>query len=119
MFLDNEGLISDWCVIRDLSRREYGECAISRTSIQRDPKENIKRAYITKRRRKMTGRSVLRAVFPPSIANSDRGCRLVEWQVQCNAVKILPTRTVAIVVTNDQLAGCFFHNGACSNPRVF
>jgi hypothetical protein len=44
MFLDNEGLGSDWCVIRDLSRREgYGESAILRTTIQRDPKKNIKR----------------------------------------------------------------------------
>ena len=43
MFLDNEGLGSDRCVIRDLSRREaYGENAISRTTIQRD---DIKRVY--------------------------------------------------------------------------
>lgn len=60
MFLDNKGLGRDWCVIRDLSRREgYGESAISRAAIQRDPKENIKLkglGYISKRRRGCTGR---------------------------------------------------------------
>lgn len=42
-FLDNGGLGSEWCAIRDLSRREgYGGRATSRRAIQQDPKENIK-----------------------------------------------------------------------------
>jgi hypothetical protein len=72
MFLDNKGLGSDWCVIRDLSRREgYGENAISRATIQRDPKENI-RGCETKRPRKRRG-----CFYRQSSIYSDRGCRCV------------------------------------------
>lgn len=43
MFLDNEGVGSAWCVIRDLSRREgHEEYAISRRTNQRERKKDIR-----------------------------------------------------------------------------